>query len=129
MSGVAARSSGSQREAQGNVQHLQAADDGVAAMASQDSDGGELKLAMEYLLLGAEVLAEMDEDDRVLNALWAQAKANKERQTPSPPASTPEQQSSKTHLFVYLLFTANESYTELVKGTYDDNPTPFHNQA
>jgi len=28
-----------------------------------------------------------------------------------------------------LLFTANESYTELVKGTYDDNPTPFHNQA
>tara|TARA_B110001452_G_scaffold185179_1_gene155733 strand:+ start:363 stop:536 length:174 start_codon:yes stop_codon:yes gene_type:complete len=39
--------------------------DGVAAMS-------ELELAMEY----SEVLAEMDdEDDRVLNALWAQAKA------------------------------------------------------
>ena len=44
-------------------------------MASQDSDGSELELAMKY----SEVLAEMDdEDDRVLNAIWAQAKANKE---------------------------------------------------
>jgi len=47
----------------------------VAAMASQDSDGSELELAMK----DSEVLAEMDdEDDRVLNAIWAQAKANKE---------------------------------------------------
>ena len=56
---------------------VQAADDGVAAMASQDSDGSELELAMEY----SEVLAEMDdEDDRVLEALWAQAKANKDKE-------------------------------------------------
>ena len=69
------RPSGSERDAQGDVRCLQAADDGVAAMASQDSDGSELELAMKY----SEVLGEMDdEDDRVLEALWAQAKANKE---------------------------------------------------
>ena len=54
---------------------VQAADDGVAAMASQDSDASELELAKEY----SEVLAETDDaDDRVLNALWARAKANQE---------------------------------------------------
>ena len=51
------------------------ADDGVAAMASQDSDASELELAKEY----SEVLAETDdEDDRILNALCARAKANQE---------------------------------------------------
>ena len=64
------RPSGRERDAQGDVRcvpsFIQAADNGVAAMASQDSDGSELELAMKY----SEVLAEMDdEDDRVLNAL------------------------------------------------------------
>ena len=42
------RPSGSERDAQGDVRCLQAADDGVAAMASQESDGSELELAMKY---------------------------------------------------------------------------------
>ena len=70
--------SGSERDAQGDVWCLQAADDGVAAMASQESDGSELDLAMKY----SEALAEMDdEDDRVLEALWAQAQRHPQ---PSP---------------------------------------------
>ena len=68
------RPSGSERDAQGDVRCLQTADDGVAAMASQESDGSELELAMEY----SEVLAEMDdEDDRVLEALWAQRRSRR----------------------------------------------------
>ena len=46
------RPSGSERDAQGDVRCLQAADDGVAAMASQESDGSELELAKALGLCG-----------------------------------------------------------------------------
>ena len=69
MSGAAASGpSGSSVTLRATFGAVQAADDGVAAMASQDSDASELELAKEY----SEVLAQTDDDDdRILNALCA----------------------------------------------------------